>query len=92
MSKEFNKATLDAMADMETDDVYESADELFGEVLKMRTETDEFYDVYKCWDVSAHVEKLTGNVWINDIEITKQQAAEFARQILEMCGEGDDDN
>lgn len=38
MSKEFNKATLDAMADMATDDVYESADELFDDVLKMRTE------------------------------------------------------
>lgn len=26
------------------------------------------------------------------VVLTKQQAAEFARQILEMCGEGEDDN
>lgn len=58
----------------------------------MRTETDSFENDSN--DVMALLDE--GEVLFcfgsyASEKITKQQAAEFARQILEMCGEGEDE-
>lgn len=62
----------------------------------MRTETDVFYDTEnENYSVGAYIEDDSIIVSVQELfesgvsKLTKQQAAEFARQILEMCGEGD---
>lgn len=65
----------------------------------MRTETDVFYDPEnENYSVGAYIEDDLIIVSVEEIfgsgvsQLTKQQAAEFARQVLEMCGEVEDDN
>jgi hypothetical protein len=64
----------------------------------MRTETDKFSQ-HDDENFYCHADIEDGNVLIASVDIwdvtytslTKQQAAEFARQILEMCGEGENE-
>lgn len=56
----------------------------------MRTETDVFEDVDGIAAQVSADETMSGSVFIrcNDIvELTKDQAREFARQLLELCGD-----
>lgn len=66
----------------------------------MRTETDDFrctqdpsMDMVKAEiDIDDVVVKFYNDDWsCETVFLTKQQAAKFARQILEMCGEGENE-
>lgn len=72
----------------------------------MRTETDVFYEIdshigsdriYADTGLDSSGCAVVGFETVEGsnssiVVLTKQQAAEFARQILEMCGEGEDGN
>lgn len=64
----------------------------------MRIETDVFYDPEnENYSVGAYIEDDSIIVSVKEIfesgvsRLTRQQAREFAKQILEMCGDGGDE-